>query len=405
MVDRDALKQQVCDEVDRRSDLLLEASHRIHADPELGFEEHHAHDLLTSILEDSGLDTERGAFDVPTAFQARAGGGDGPVVAVLCEYDALPDIGHACGHNVIATAGLGAALAAAAVADAAGGRLAVFGTPAEEGGGGKIVMARRGAFDGVQAALMIHPADADLASMSTIAIQQLLVSYEGRSAHAAAFPWEGRNALDAAVLGYVNVAALRQHIESSERIHGIFTKAGDRPNIVPREAAAHWYVRSPTMESLEVLKGRVLTCLEAGAVAAGCTMRHDWNEFPYAEVRDNSAMLDAFSANARHIGRPMADPAAGHRVVGSTDMGNVSYLVPSIHPMIQVAPLGVPIHSPEFTAYAGGEEGDRAVIDGAKALAMTVVDLWTDGAVLAAAQEEFTRIDPRGIPDATPTPS
>jgi amidohydrolase len=405
MVDRDALKQLVCDEVDRRSDLLLEASHRIHADPELGFEEHHAHDLLTSILEDSGLETERGAFGVPTAFQARAGAGDGPVIAVLCEYDALPDIGHACGHNVIATAGLGAALAAASVADAAGGRLAVFGTPAEEGGGGKIVMARRGAFDGVQAALMVHPADADLVSMSTIAIQQLLVSYEGRSAHAAAFPWEGRNALDAAVLGYVNVAALRQHIEPTERIHGIFTKAGERPNIVPRETAAHWYVRSPTMASLEVLKARVLTCLEAGALAAGCTMTYDWNEFPYAEVRDNSAMLGAFAANARTIGRPMGDPAAGHRVVGSTDMGNVSYLVPSIHPMIQVAPRGVPIHSPEFAGYAGGEEGDRAVIDGAKALAMTVVDLWTDAAVLAAAREEFARIDPDGIPDAAPTPS
>src|SRR4051794_11150434 len=405
MVDRDALKQQVCDEVDRRSDLLLEASHRIHADPELGYEEHHAHDLLTSILEDGGLDTERGAFGLPTAFQAGAGAGDGPVVAVLCEYDALPDIGHACGHNVIATAGLGAALAVAAVADAAGGRLAVLGTPAEEGGGGKIVMARRGAFDGVQAALMVHPADADLLSMSTIAIQQLLVSYEGRSAHAAAFPWEGRNALDAAVLGYVNVAALRQHIEPTERIHGIFTKAGERPNIVPREAAAHWYVRSPTMASLEVLKGRVLTCLEAGALAAGCTMTHAWNEFPYAEVRDNTAMQQAFAANAARIGRSMADPATGHRVVGSTDMGNVSYLIPSIHPMIQVAPLGVSIHSPEFTGYAGAEEGDRAVIDGAKVLAMTVVDLWTNAAVLAAAQEEFARIDPGGIPDGAPTPS
>ena len=179
MVDRDALKRQVCDEVDRRADLLLDASHRIHADPELGFEEHHAHDLLTSILADAGLDTERGAFDVPTAFQAPAGSGDGPVVAVLCEYDALPDIGHACGHNVIATAGLGAALAAATVADAAGGRLAVFGTPAEEGGGGKILMARRGAFDGVDAALMVHPADADLLTMSTIAIQQLAGGVRG----------------------------------------------------------------------------------------------------------------------------------------------------------------------------------------------------------------------------------
>src|SRR5215207_6177058 len=258
MVDRDALKQQVCAEVDRRASLLLDASHRIHAEPELGFEEHHAHDLLTSILADGGLDTERAAFGIPTAFQATAGAGDGPVIAVLCEYDALLDIGHACGHNVIATAGLGAALAAAAVVDSAGGRLTVLGTPAEEGGGGKIVMARRGAFEGIDAALMIHPADADLTAMSAIAIQQLHVHYHGQAAHAAAFPWEGRNALDAAVLGYMNVAALRQHIQPTERIHGIFTKAGDKPNIVPKDAAAFWYVRSPTLTTLEDLKARVL---------------------------------------------------------------------------------------------------------------------------------------------------
>jgi metal-dependent amidase/aminoacylase/carboxypeptidase family protein len=236
--------------------------------------------------------------------------------------------------------------------------------------------------------------------MQVIAVQEVSATYTGKAAHAAAFPHEGRNALDAAVLGYVNVAALRQHIEPTERIHGIFTKAGERPNIVPREAAAHWYVRSPTMASLETLKARVLTCLEAGAVAAGCTMTHDWNDFPYAEVRDNNAMVQAFAANARQVGRPMADPAVGHRVVGSTDMGNVSYLTPSIHPMIQVAPLGVSIHSPEFTQYAGGVEGDRAVLDGAKALAMTVVDLWTDAVVFAAAREEFARLD--GVPDAAP---
>jgi amidohydrolase len=405
MVDRDVLKQQVCDEVDRRAGLLLDASHDIHAHPELAFDEHHAHDLLTSVLETEGLDTERSAFDVATAFQASAGTGGGPRIAVMCEYDALPEIGHACGHNVIATAGLGAALAAAAVVEAAGGRLTVFGTPAEEGGGGKIVMARRGAFAAIDAALMMHPADADLLAMSTIAIQQVVVEYHGRAAHAAAFPWEGRNALDAAVLGYMNVAALRQHIEPTERIHGIFTKAGDRPNVVPNETAAHWYVRSPTMDSLEVLKGRVLTCLEAGAAAAGCTMHHDWNDYPYAEVRDNVAMLAAFAVNADRIGRTMADPATGHRVVGSTDMGNVSYLTPSIHPMLQVAPLGVSIHSPEFTRYAGGEEGDRAVLDGAKALAMTVVDLWTDAAMLAAAREEFALVGPPGVPGDPPVSS
>jgi amidohydrolase len=311
----------------------------------------------------------------------------------MCEYDALPEIGHACGHNIIAAAGLGAGLAAASVAAATGGRLAIFGTPAEEGGGGKVYMERRGAFAGVDVAMMIHPADADLAAMTTIAIQQLRVSYTGKASHASAAPWEGRNALDAAVLGYMNVAALRQHIKPSERVHGIFTKAGDKPNIVPREAAAFWYVRSPTLDSLEALKARVLSCLEAGTTAAGCTMSHEWDDHPYAEVRDNEALQRAFAANAGHLGRTMAWPDAHKAVVGSTDMGNVSYAVPSIHPMLQVAPPGISIHSADFTSHAGAEEGDRAVLDGAKAMAMTVIDVWTDPDLLAAARQEFALVD------------
>jgi amidohydrolase len=385
----DDLKQHVIADVDQRAGVLLEASHSIHAQPELGFEEHHAHDLLTSVLADAGLDTERSAYDVATAFRATVGTGDGPTVAILCEYDALPEIGHACGHNVIAAAGLGAALAAASVVEAAGGRLVVLGTPAEEGGGGKIVMARRGAFEGVDAALMVHPADVDLLAMSSIAVQQLEAVYEGKAAHASAFPWEGRNALDAAVLGYLGVAALRQHIRPTERVHGVFTKGGDKPNIVPKEAVTYWFVRSDTLASLEVLKPRVLASLEAGALATGCTMRHEWDDHPYADVRDNAALQAAFAANAAAVGRDLVPPDHDHKVVGSTDMGNVSYLVPSIHPMLQVAPPGIPIHSPEFTRYAGGEEGDQAVIDGAKALALTVVDLWADAALLAEAQAEF----------------
>jgi len=390
MPDVDELKQQVCDEVDRRGSDLIDASHQIHAHPELSFEEHFAHDLLSSMLEAGGLDAERGAYDVPTAFRATAGS-EGALVAVLCEYDALPDLGHACGHNVIAAAGLGAGLAAAAVAGVAGGRVLVLGTPAEEGGGGKVVLADRGALAGVDAALMVHPADADLLSMDTIAIVQLEVFYAGESAHAAAFPWKGRNALDAAVLGYQNVAALRQHINPRERVHGVFTKAGEKPNIVPREAASFWYVRSPTLASLDLLKARVLACLQAGADAAGCTMTVRWGERPttYSDMRDNGPMVEAYLANAARTGRALLDPRLTGGVVGSTDMGNVSYLVPSIHPMIKVAPSGVPIHSPEFALHARGEAADRAVLDGAKAMAMTVVDLWTTSATLAAARQEF----------------
>jgi amidohydrolase len=338
----------------------------------------------------------RGAYGIDTAFDSSVGT-EGATIAVLCEYDALPGVGHACGHNVIATAGLGAGLAAASVAELAGGRLRIMGTPAEEGGGGKVLMARAGAFDGVDAAMMVHPADADLIRMDCIAIQALEVEYHGKAAHAAAAPWEGRNALDAAVLGYMNVAAMRQHIRPDERIHGIFTKAGDKPNIVPAEAAMDWYIRSGTIASLQPLKERVFTGLQAAATACGCTMDHEWVGETYAEMLDNQAMVRSYVANAAKLGRTVMDPAAtGRRVVGSTDMGNVSYLVPSIHPMIKVAPDGVPIHSVDFAAFAGSVEGDRAVIDGAKAMAMTVVDLWTDAALRAEMQSQFAQ-RPTGV--------
>ena len=390
-MDLAAVKERLAAEVDKRADMLVDASHQIHAHPELCYEEHFAHDLLTGLLEAEKLDVERHAFDLDTAFIARAGTGDGPTIAVLCEYDALPGIGHACGHNIIGTAGLGAGVAAAVLADELGGRVVILGTPAEEGGGGKELLAQRGAFEGVHAAMMVHPAGADLALMNVIAIHQMKVRYHGEAAHAAAFPHKGRNALDAAVLGYMNIAALRQHIRPTERIHGIFTDGGDKPNIVPRFAAAEWYVRSPTLKSLEKLKPRVVACLEAGAQAAGCEIEIEWQDPAYADMVDNRTMLDLYTANAATTGRTLVDPSAGgDQVVGSTDMGNVSYVVPSIHPMIKVAPAHLSIHTPEFAEYTASADGDQAVLDGAKAMAMTVADLWLRPDVLAQAKAEFT---------------
>ncbi len=386
-------KTRLCDEVDKRADALLEASHQIHEHPELGYEEQFAHDLLTSILEDESLAPDRGAFGVPTGFSARAGS-EGPVIAVLCEYDALPGIGHACGHNIIAAAGLGAGLATAALADELGGRVLVLGTPAEEGGGGKVRMADNGAFDGVDAAMMVHPAGADLCTMDAIAVQQIWVEYEGQAAHAAAFPYKGKNALDAAVLGYMNIAALRQHIRSDERIHGIFTNAGDKPNIVPNFSSAQWYVRAATLDRLEPLKKRVLACLQGGADASGCTMTYEWKDPAYADLLDNDPFMKLYAQNAKVLGRDVLDPRLDQvSVVGSTDMGNVSHLVPSIHPMIKVSPLPVSIHTPEFAGYARGDEGDQAVIDGAKAMAMTVADLWLQPEVLAEVKASFDAPD------------
>jgi amidohydrolase len=399
------LKDRISAEVERRADVLVEASHEIWAHPELNFEERFAHDLLAGLLDDAGVEVERSAFGVDTAFIARAGS-EGPTIAVLCEYDALPGIGHACGHNIIGTAGLGAGLVAATLADELGGRVVILGTPAEEGGGGKVFLAERGALEGVDAAMMVHPAGQDLASMDVIAIHTFDADYHGEEAHAAAFPHKGRNALDAAVLGYNAVAALRQHIRPDERVHGIFTHGGDKPNIVPGFASAFWYVRSPTLKSLAKLKPRVEACLEAGAMAAGCSCEIRYREPAYADMLDCAPIVGAYAANVSRVGRTVLDPkAAPFPVVGSTDMGNVSYVVPSIHPMIAVAPPHVSIHTPEFATYARGEAGDRAVVDGAKALAMTVVDLWTQPGLLddarAAHEADLARVGGReGVPGA-----
>ena len=382
------MKERLATEIDRRADRLLEVSHQIHEHPELNFEEVFAHDLLCDVLESEGVATTRHAYGLDTAFVGRAGT-TGADIAVCLEYDALPGLGHACGHNIIAAAGLGAGLAAAVLAEDCGGRVSIMGTPAEEGGGGKVFMIREGAFDGIDAAVMVHPAGAELRGMDTLAIQQCVVTYTGAAAHAAAAPERGRNALDAAVLGYVNVAALRQHISPRERVHGVFTDGGDKPNIVPARAETTWYVRSPTVAGLAALKARVTTCLEAGASAAGCDMAIEWVDPPYADMVDNDPLIDRYAANAARLGRDVAAPDDRCCVVGSTDMGDVSYVVPSIHPMIQAADEGVAIHTADFARFAASPSGDRAVLDGAKAMAWTVADLWLEPGLLDAVRHAF----------------
>jgi amidohydrolase len=391
------MKRDVVAEIDRLAPVLIEISRDIHAHPELNYEETHAHDVLTDALGSGfGLVT-RSAFAVDTAFHAALGDSAGPHVGIILEYDALPEIGHACGHNVIAAAGLGAALGLAPFVGDTGGFLEVFGTPAEEGGGGKIAMARNGAFRGLDAAMMVHPADVDITSMRAIAIHECGAHFHGSEAHAAAAPHMGRNALDAAVLAYNSIAALRQHIRPTERVHGIFTHGGDKPNIVPKYAAMNWYVRSDTLDTLKPLKARVEACFRGAALATGCEVDLQWEDHAYADVRDSAALLTAYVENGRHIGRDFAAPSPNSMVVGSTDMGNVSYLAPSIHPMIAVAPRGVPIHTARFADYAGGDEGDRAAVDGAKTLALTALDVWANRELRDAISAEFAAIG--GLPD------
>ena len=394
----DQIKQNVCRDIDSRAKDLVSISHQIHEKPETNFEEHFAHKILTDYIADSKVNVTRGAFDLETAFDVRVSGGDGPTVAVLCEYDALPGIGHACGHNIIATAGLGAGLALSAVAEQCGANLVLMGTPAEEGGGGKIEMARKGAFRGIDAAMMIHPADADLARMNAIAVQNLFVKFHGLAAHAAISPHKGKNALDAAVLGYMNIAALRQHILPTERVHGIFTNSGEKPNIVPRETEMDWYVRSPTIETLQPLKQRVAQCLDAGAMAAGCTVSFDWKKNTFADLVDNVPLLESYIRNAEQFGRKMTTDFLPGTGGGSTDMGNISYLVPSIHPMLQVAPSGVSLHSAAFADHTKGEEANRAIVEGAKIMAMTAIDMWLSTALQTRVKAAFgDGVVPEGV--------
>lgn len=383
------LKELACRQIDDVAQDLVEASHSIHGNPEQNFTEFFASELLTRVANRHGVPVELGSFGCDTGFGADVG--SGPTVCVMSEYDALPDIGHGCGHNVIAAAGLGAAIGLAAVAGAAGGRLRYLGTPAEEGGGGKLVMARHGALEGVDIAMMVHSADADLTSIDAIALQQLVVEYHGEAAHAAAAPHKGRNALDAAVLGYMAVAALRQHILPSERVHGIFTNAGEKPNIVPRESSMEWYVRSDTITTLSDLKPRVLEALRSGASACGCTFSHTWVDSPYADMVTNNNLSAMYAANAGMLGRTVSTPGSnGHRVVGSTDMGNISHLVPSIHPMIASAPKGTSIHTLDFARESVTTLADRAIIDGAKAMAMTAIDYWTSTELQTSVAAEFS---------------
>lgn len=387
------LKTRACNLIDSNADELVRVSHEIHDHPEQNYEEVFASELLTRSANGLGVPVELGAFDCPTGFSGDVG--TGPTVCIMSEYDALPEIGHGCGHNIIAAAGLGAAIALASIAKDSGGRVRYMGTPAEEGGGGKILMARNGALTGVDLAMMVHPADADLATIDAIALQQLLVEYSGLESHAAAAPHLGRNALDAAVLGYMAVATLRQHILPTERVHGIFLKSGDKPNIVPSEASTEWYVRSNDVTSLAALKPRVLAALESGAHACGCSVSHEWIGAAYADMVTNNTMGTIYAHNALRLGRTVTDPRqGGHRVVGSTDMGNVSHLVPSIHPMIASAPSGTSIHTKQFAQFARSPMADKAVLDGAKAMAMTAIDYWTSPERQVAVAAEFGAANP-----------
>jgi amidohydrolase len=374
------LRQRVTDAVDERRDLLVGLSHAVHADAEIGFEEHVSSGRVAETLDAAGFDVQHGVEDLDTAVVARAG--EGPLrIGICAEYDALPGIGHACGHNVIAAAGVGAALALAEVADDLGVEVVLLGTPAEEGGGGKILMMERGAFDGLHAAMMVHPAPYESPVMPCLAVQHFDVRFRGRSAHASAYPQQGVNAADALTVAQVAIGLLRQHLRPTDRIHGIVTDGGDAPNIVPERTAGTWYARAANLRELAELYPKVQRCFEAGALATGATVSFDEGSPPYSEFLHDDDLVALYRREAEELGREFPEVEGGEQLAGSTDMANVSLAMPAIHPMLAIDARGAVNHQPEFTAACVTPSADRAVRDGAAGMARTVVAAASDRTV------------------------
>ena len=373
----DELKERARAAIDTAHVSLVELSERLHANPELAFEEHRASEWLCEALDGAGFAVTRPLADLPTAFGARHG--EGALHLGLCiEYDALPTVGHACGHNLIATMSLGAALGLAACADDAGVTVRALGTPAEEGGCGKAIMLARGAFDGVHAAMLVHPAPYEVPAPELIAMANWRVRYHGRSAHAAAFPQQGINAADALTVAQVAIGLLRQHLPPAARVHGIVVEGGEQANLVPAETEASFYLRAPTREQLADVEQRIRACFEAGALATGAQLEIDEVSPAYADMRPDAELLDRYVANATRLGRRFDDDARAAEMSASSDMGNVSHALPSIQPTISVESLPAVNHQQGFADACIGPIAERALRDGAVVMAWTAIDAALD---------------------------
>ena len=388
-LDAEKLKTSVIDEIDARRDQFNELSLKIHANPELAFQEVKAVAWLTEYLKENGFSVESGICGLKTAFRGSYGRGT-PVIAILAEYDALPKLGHACGHNLIAVSAVAAGIASKPAADRFGGSIMVIGTPGEELYGGKVIMVNRGAFDGVDVAMMVHPGVLNTATTQFLACQTLEVEFFGRAAHAAARPEKGINALEAMLQSFAAINSLRQHIKDKARIHGIITDGGEAANIVPAHSAGNFVVRAEDDSYLDELKERVINCFTGAATASGARLEYRWGEVRYASLRSNLTLARLFRRNLQSLGRKvhLLDPSNSF---GSSDMGNVGQLVPSIHPSVAIAPVEALVHSPQFASAAASEVGLCGLLDAGKALAMTVVDLVANPAIVARVKEEFGR--------------
>jgi len=384
-LDIEKLKLEVRQGVESSEQKLIQLSLKIHDNPELGFKEEKAAAWLTSYLEDEGFHVERGLAGLPTAFQATYGQ-ESPRIALLAEYDALPKLGHACGHNIIGVSAVGAGVAAKHAVDQLGGTIVVMGTPGEEVLGGKIDLVKTGAFKEVDVAMIVHPDTRNMPTEEALACSTLEVEFFGRAAHAAGQPHKGINALDAMVLAFTSINSLRQHIRGDARIHGIITDGGEAPNIVPAHSAATFMVRALDDDYLAELNHRVLDCFTGASMASGARLEYRWKDRTYAPMKNNMTLAGLFKQNLESLGRNVED-FDRRSGMGSTDMGNVSQVVPSIHPTIAIAPHEVLLHSPEFATATVSEAGHDALLDATKAMAMTVVDILQSGVIDRIRQE------------------
>ncbi|TXI60803.1 M20 family metallopeptidase [Mycolicibacterium mageritense] len=363
------------DAVNRRRGDLIALSHSIHAEPELAFAEHRSCAKTQALVAERGFEITAAPAGLDTAFHASYGAG--PLVIGICaEYDALPEIGHACGHNIIAASAVGTALALADVADELGLTVVLLGTPAEELGGGKVLMLDAGTFDDIAASVMLHPGPVDIAAARSLALSEVTVDYTGRESHAAVAPYLGVNAGDAVTVAQVAVGLLRQQLMPGQMVHGIVTHGGEATNVIPGRAELRYTMRAADMAALRALEGRMAGCFEAGALATGCTHQVTETAPAYAELLPDPWLSETIRAEMIRVGRePLPQSVEASVPLGSTDMGNVTQVMPGIHPVIGIDSGGASIHQPAFTAAAAGPSADRAVVEGAIMLARTVVQL------------------------------
>lgn len=369
--------------VDASADALINLSHFIHAHPELGYAEFESSEAVAAAAERAGFSVERGIASLATAFRATKGSGDLHIV-YCAEYDALPEVGHACGHNMIAASSLGAAIGLAALADDLNVTVTLLGTPSEEGGGGKIDLIDAGYFDGAHAAMMVHPYRDEWLEATCLAVDHFDVTYSGKEAHAAAAPWEGVNALDAMTIAQVSVGLLRQQLPPGDLVHGIVTQGGAAANIIPSHAVGRFMARSLTSARLSELRVRLNGCFEAGALATGASLTIQEIGSAFSHMESDREILAHYRLAAEGLGRHFTlDDEGAPRPSISTDMANVSLVVPSIHPLLMIPTNGAVNHQPEFAAACVTVDADRAVIAGAKALAHTAIGVANDAALRA----------------------